>query len=539
MMSENRAKKMLTRRSFITRAAAGVAGASTAALMRPGTRAAKASPLPRKWDREAGVIVVGSGPTGLPAAVAAAENGARVLLLEQNSEVGGNGVINGGILSIGGGTRLQRLQGIEDSADLMLKESSDYRIREDRRNDPKLLRAFCDYNLSTFNWLEGHGVRFQDKLLVFPGITGTPRVHLVSWDKEGPGWLYGYGPSPSSGAGLILPLEAAAREKGVKILLNHRMKKLIREGCMAGRVLGVVVEAGGKELYCRARKGVILGTGSWKGNRWLRTLFDPRLTEDLVASGEPFATADGSGILAGLEVGAALVSDRAIDWHLFHRMFGTRYYRFPTGSPFGAPGLGRTGQLSLNEVADLIIVNKAGRRYVNEALPEKPASFYDASLAQEDHVLWAVFDEAAVNRHGWNPRPPVVERDLAFSTSTIGELAKLIGVAGDSLSETVRRYNTFVGRGEDPDFGKPKRFLRHRIETPPFYAVWMSIQVHDTAGGLATNAKSQVLDIYGNAIPGLYAAGEAAGGLDKIGMGRGIVMGRVAGENAAREPVSI
>jgi flavocytochrome c len=538
-MSENRAKKMLTRRSFITRAAAGVAGVGTAAFMRLSTREAKASGPPGKWDKEADVIVVGSGPTGLPAAVAAAENGARVLLLEQNSEVGGNGVINGGILSIGGGTRLQRLQGIEDSGDLMLKESSDYRIREDRRNDPKLLRAFCDYNLSTFNWLEAHGVRFQDKLLVFPGITGTPRVHLISWDKEGPGWLYGYGPSPSSGAGLILPLECAAREKGVKILLNHKMIKLIREGCMAGRVLGVEVEAGGNKLYCRARKGVILGTGSWKGNRWLRTLFDPRLTEDLVASGEPFATADGSGILAGLEVGAALVSDRAIDWHLFHRMFGTRYYRFPTGSPFGAPGLGRTGQLSLNEVADLIIVNKAGRRYVNEALPEKPASFYDASLAQEDHVLWAVFDEAAVRRHGWNPRPPVVERDLAFSASTIGELARSTDLPADALSETVHRYNTFVEKGTDPDFGKPEGSLQHKIETPPFYAVWMSIQVHDTAGGLAINATSQVLDIYGNAIPGLYAAGEAAGGLDKIGMGRGIVMGRVAGENAAREPVSI
>ncbi len=535
-MFQEGAKKMLTRRGFIKGAAVGV---GALAFMRLKTGAAKASALPTKWDHEADVIVVGTGPTGLPAALAAAENGARVLMLEQNSEVGGNGVINGGILSIGGGTRIQKREGIEDSAELMLKEGSDYRIRENRRNDPELLRAFCDYNLSTFNWLEGHGVRFQDKLLVFPGITETPRVHLISWDREGPGWLYGYGPSPSSGAGLILPLEASAREKGVKILLKHRMAKLIREGCMAGRALGVEVEAGGKKLYYRARKGVILGTGSWKGNRWLRTLFDPRLTEDLVASGEPFVTADGSGILAGLEAGAAMASDRAIDWHLFHRMFGTRYYRFPTGSPYGAPGLGRTGQLSSKEVGELIIVNKFGQRYVNEALPEKPPSFYDASLAQEDHVLWAVFDEAAARRHGWNPRPPVVERGLAFSAPTIGELARSTGLPADALSETVHRYNTFVDKGTDPDFGKPEGSLQHKIETPPFYAVWMSIQVHDTAGGLATNARSQVLDICGNAIPGLYAAGEAAGGLDKIGMGRGIVMGRIAGENAARAPVRV
>ncbi|UCF72759.1 MAG: FAD-dependent oxidoreductase [Deltaproteobacteria bacterium] len=523
-------KKTLTRRGFIKSAAAG---AGALAFMGLSTRETRASQPPRTWDKEADVIVVGSGPTGLPAAVAAVEKGARVILLEKNNEVGGNGIINGGILSLGGGTRIQKMRGVEDSADLMFEEGSDYRIRENRRSDPKILRAFCDYNLSTFNWLEQHGVQFQDNMLTFPGVKGIPRSHLISWDKPGPGWLYEYGPSPSSGAGLIRPLEAVAGRKGVKTLLKHRMTKIIREGCMAGRVLGVEVEAGGKSLYFKARKAVILGTGSWKGNKWLRTLFDPRFTGDLVASGEPFVKADGTGILAGLEAGAALVSDRAIDFHLFHRMFGTRYYRFPPGSSFGAPGLGRTGQLSRKEVADLIIVNRSGLRYVNEALPEKPASFYDASLAQEDHILWAIFDEAAVKRHGLNPRPPVVEKDLAFSAPTIDELAKLIGVPGDALTGTVHRYNTFVERGQDPDFGKPKRLLQHKIEHPPFYAVWISIQVHDTAGGLATNDKSQVLDIYGEVIPGLYAAGEVAGGLDKIGMARGIVMGRIAGENAA------
>lgn len=530
-MSEKKTEKMLTRRSFIKGAAAG---AGAVAFMGLSSRDAKASQLPQKWDKVADVIVVGSGPTGFPAAVAAVEKGASVLLLEKNNEIGGNGIINGGILSIGGGTWVQKIQGIEDSADLIFKENSDYRVRENRRNDPKVLRAFCGYNLSTFNWLEEHGVRFQDKLLVLPGMKGTPRYHLISWDKESPGWLYRYGPGPSSGAGLIRPLETVARKKGVKIFVRHGMTKIIREGCMAGSVLGVEVEAGGRKLYLKARKGVILGTGGWKGHKWLRTLFDPRMTEDLVASGEPFVRADGTGIIAGMEVGGALVSDRAIDWHLFHRMFGTRYYRFPLGSPYAAPGLGRTGQLSREEVASLIIVNKFGLRYVNEALPEKPASFYDASLAQEEHLLWAIFDEAAVKRHGWDPRPPTVEKELAFNAPTIGELAKMIDVPRDALIDTVRKYNTFVERGEDPDFGKPKRHLRYKIETAPFYAVWMSIQAHDTAGGLATNAKSQVLDIYGNVIPGLYTAGEAAGGLDKIGMSRGIVMGRIAGENAAQ-----
>ncbi len=522
---------MLTRRRFMKTAAVGSIGAVWASS---GTKGARASEPPQRWDEVADVVVVGSGPAGLPAAVAAAEHGAKVILLEQNTAIGGNGVISGGILSIGGGTRIQKGQGVEDSADLLFEESSNYRIRENKRNAPDLLRAFCDYNLNTFEWLESHGVRFQDHLLQFGGMKGTPRYHLIFWDQETPGWRYRYGPGPSSGAGLIIPLARVAKKQGVKILLKHRMKRLIREGHLKGAILGVEVDSGRTTLNIKARKAVMLGSGGWKGNPWLRKLFDPRLTEDLVASGEPFVKTDGTGITAALEVGAALASDRAIDRHLFHRMFGTRYYRFPTGSPYAAPGLGRSGQLSNDEVADLVLVNKFGRRYVNESLPEKPSLFYDASLAQVDHVVWALFDAATAKRHGLVPKPPLVEQDLAFQAPSVRELARLIGVPATDLVDTVATYNGFVETGIDPDFGKPKGHLKHRIETPPFYAVWMSIQVHDTAGGLATNASGQVLDIYGAPMAGLYAAGEAAGGLDRIGMPRGIVMGRIAGEHAAR-----
>jgi predicted oxidoreductase len=115
------------------------------------------------------------------------------------------------------------------------------------------------------------------------------------------------------------------------------------------------------------------------------------------------------------------------------------------------------------------------------------------------------------------------------------ELANLIDVPGDALAETVRKYNGYVEAGSDPDFGKPPKLLKSKIETSPFYAVWISLYVHDTCGGLAVNAKSQVLDIYGEVIPGLYAGGEAAGGLGTAGMPRAIITGRFAGENAAAE----
>jgi succinate dehydrogenase/fumarate reductase flavoprotein subunit len=127
---------------------------------------------------------------------------------------------------------------------------------------------------------------------------------------------------------------------------------------------------------------------------------------------------------------------------------------------------------------------------------------------------------------------------MAFSASTWADLAKEISVPARALTNTVTKYNSYVDQKADPDFKKPQIYLTNKIETPPFYAVAVSLQVHDTMGGLPINAKAQVLDIYGKVIRGLYAAGEVAGSLDIIGMARGVIMGRIAGEAAAAEKVT-
>ena len=531
-------KNKITRRQLFkdTAIVVGTGAAATGVLGSFTPTPAEAAPVPKKWDQEADVIVVGSGPTGLPAAISAVEKGASVIVLEQGKEVGGCGVIAGGILDLGGGTRIQKLNNIPDSLQHLFERRSDYKDRNNKRNDPALIRAWCDANPGTFDWMEQRGVRFMDKLSPTggSGALHTSVYHYLFVEKEGPGAAFFKSPEGvTSGAGLIRPLEAYAKNKGVKILLEHKMTRIIRKGGTTGRVLGVEVQAGRRKLYFKGKKAVILGTGSWKGNRFFRKLFDPRITDDLKASGEPFINADGSGIRAGLEVGAALVSDRAIDIALFRRKFGTKHYNFPLNSPYGAPGLDIHG----SRMADAIIVNKSGMRFVNEQDIGSfgTYSYFDASLAQEDHVLWTIFDDSAAKKYKWDINPPVTEKDCAFSAPTLVELAKLINVPGDALAGTVRKYNTYVDEGKDLDFDKPKNLLKSKIETPPFFAVWISLFVHDTCGGLAVNAKCQVLDIDGKVIPGLYAGGEAAGGLDVIGMPRGIIMGRFAGENAAAE----
>jgi len=154
--------------------------------------------------------------------------------------------------------------------------------------------------------------------------------------------------------------------------------------------------------------------------------------------------------------------------------------------------------------------------------------------------VWAVFDADSVAREKWKPEPPHVDPDGYFySADTISELAARIknphqkkSISGVVLQETVNRYNGFVTAGADTDFKKPTPL--HKIEKPPFYAAWATPILHDTNTGLRTNTDSQVIDIRGEIIPGLYCAGESQGGFAQHGLTRCIVFGRRAGRHAAR-----
>jgi succinate dehydrogenase/fumarate reductase flavoprotein subunit len=103
----------------------------------------------------------------------------------------------------------------------------------------------------------------------------------------------------------------------------------------------------------------------------------------------------------------------------------------------------------------------------------------------------------------------------------------------DRLVRSVERYNSFVDSGVDEDFGKPTP--RHKILSPPFFAAWATPVIHDTRAGLRINARCQVIDLNGDIIPGLYCAGEAAGGFSEHGLARATCQGYIAGTNAAKD----
>lgn len=126
---------------------------------------------------------------------------------------------------------------------------------------------------------------------------------------------------------------------------------------------------------------------------------------------------------------------------------------------------------------------------------------------------------------------------MAYTADTLEELAKISGLDADTLITTVNTFNGYVDAGEDKDFGR--KTFNGKVENGPFYAVKLQLACHLTFGGLVINEDAQVLDAEGNAINGLYAAGDVTSGYEGIVHQTGncltiiINTGRTAGGNAA------
>ena len=561
MSSVEKKQKGLTRRDFVKGAAAGavggvVAGAAGTALSAP--KAQPKSGLPAKWNYVADIVIVGAGCTGLPAAIEAAERGASVIAIDQNFDVGGYGLISSGSVLTGGGTKQQKENGIEDSADLRYNDLIDHTYSMTKKNDRAMARAFADLCKDTTEWLEKYGAKFVLNSGYFPPYTygSVERGHAAQWKEPDQTakcpntQMMWAGTSlrdmeiskiarviASTGAGLIRPLEDAARKmQGVQFLLEHKLTRIIREKHLEGAVIGIEAVSKDRKVYLKGRKGVIIAAGGPKGNIQLRRLWDPRITEIYQASGEPWAFHSGEGIIEAQKIGAQLTGDYGNDIHWLHMRssFGARWHSISPYISKLRSGQDRTG-FPVRNVQDVIHVNTEGKRFYNEAPTswDKQVPYVDAAMAKGGGPIWCIFDSDAVKRERWDPAFPTVEPDYFYSADTIANLAVKIGAPASALEETVTKYNSYVDLGKDPEFGKPTP--KFKIQTSPFYAAWATPYLHDTRGGLRVNGKWQVLDVQGVVIPGLYAGGEAAGGLDLCGLAKSIVSGRIAARNAALE----
>ncbi|MBM62171.1 MAG: hypothetical protein CL484_04400 [Acidobacteria bacterium] len=353
----------------------------------------------------------------------------------------------------------------------------------------------------------------------------------------------------------------------------------------------------------RARQAVILASGGHAANPEVRSMFYPALREPAFStSGQALlgpVGQDASALIAGLKVGANLAGMQqnlsySTTFHISTRL-GTRDAY--TGMMPGHPTFGFRGSAGFNVgnsgFEEFIAVNQVGKRFFNEVrLPVRPGTngypgdrgapgrgldhtpldwrncrkewirqMYnydhglDAALALNEGSeppdyysgpLWAIFDQDAVDRNGWELRYPYVsDNGYFFRADTIEELAERIHaghefqrVALSHLAETVSTWNGYVEAGADPEFEREEEAPMNPIRTPPFYALSIMVVWHDSYGGLRVNGRQQVVDMQGQVIPGLYAGGEAVGGFNKHGLGKGHVHGFIAGTHAVEEPSS-
>lgn len=595
MSADEKGQKTISRRQFLKRTAFAGTVAAVGSLISKGPVSAARKPA-IKWNKEADVVVIGAGATGLPAAIVAREAGASVIVVEAEPDIGGHAITSGGNVPLGGGTSAQKKAGIDDSPDILFRDLTDWSIVQPngfpdyRYNDHEIIRAFADNSAPSFEWLVAHGVVFIGRPTDnFGGISvgnSVPReMHSAAMDwpmvQTGKPVDPTVRATTSTGNGLMRPLEVAAKKAGVQILLEHKMTGIYRESSKSGRVLGIAVENKGIKMNIRAKKAVIIATGGSTGNVNFRRMFDPRLTEEYCGlSGMPWSDQDASGEIAAMEIGASL-------WGLYNQtgefganitkpgtigcQYNYRNLRWMPGSPVFKRA--RASGLLVSDWQNVILVNMLGKRFYDETedqftansakqidpyvagsylnavnIKYKPSNFINAALAgigdgkNGGGPIWAIFDADAATRQRWDTRPPNVDIDAGFffSADTIQELAAKIvmkyqraPMPPKSLEETVTRYNSFVDAGKDEDFGRPTP--KYKIARPPFYAAWATPNVHDTRAGLRIDAKCQVQDLNGRVIPGLYCGGESAGGFSQHGLARAICQGYIAGKNAVLE----
>jgi fumarate reductase flavoprotein subunit len=454
-------------------------------------------------EKDFDVIVVGGGGAGLASAVAAADCGAKVLIVEAGDAVGGSTALSTGVF-YAAGTSVQRAIGIADSADAMYHYCmtlSQYRA------EASLVRRLCDDSAEAFEWLLSLGVEYRPEHLYISGVDTVPRGHRPV----------------EYGAGLVATLDQAASTRGVVVSLRTRARELL---ILDGVVAGIVVD--GLEIHSGA---VVIATGGFGQNRELLARYYP----DAAMQGNLSwyiggKHSNGDGLRMGQQVGAAVSG-------------------YNCGLLEITAGFVKSPESYLPPW--LLMVNRDGRRFVMEGAAYAVMSgVVKAQLGGEGIIL---FDETARQSakavmtykrlyENWVPEQLAhfAREGKLEVASTIEELADKVGIRSDTLLTTVERYNRDCDAGKDSLFFKAAAHLKP-VRTSPFYAARVRPAILVITGaGLRIDCNASVLDEADKSIPGLFAAGEATGGVigeryygGGVSIASNIVFGRLAGKGAA------
>ena len=421
-------------------------------------------------------------------ALEASKNGASVLLLEADTLLGGNAARSTGYLAFQG-FEMQHREGLNDNAEIFFKDMVNEIKRQEETYgiefDAELAKVFAKESASTYDWLVELGFEFNRFL-------PRPLQHSVNRMVD------------VTDTSMFTKVFSDVLEKNdVDVRTSTRARRLLLED---NQIVGVQTD---KESF-RANMGVVLAAGGYQANSSIRKKYQPEHMATTPYLGTHHDVGDGH--IMGQEVGGELINMTMI------------------------PPLIMVGSAL---VEDSIAVNTLGRRFHDEAGP------YDYRVQelnkQPNKTAYYIYDNQTYlkKRQLINEMP-----QTPSSANSLMELAQTIGSDHKALEEAVTRWNDFLTSSEkkDPDFGRvilPAE--RRAILEPPYFASKMITGINFPAGGFRVNADLQVLNVYGEPIPKLFAVGDCSGGLGPvIGMGGmritpALTLGRVVGRKIATQ----
>ena len=485
------------------------------------------------------IVIVGAGGAGMTAAIAAANEGKNVVIVESQAMVGGNSVratggMNAAKTPAQDENEFAESAGVEKTletaasewagneaitalADTVAGQWAEYQanpvgyfdsvelmeldtlIGGHGTNDPALVEALCSNSADAIAWLSEQGIELTS-VSSFGGAS-VKRIHRPV-DSEGK--------TISVGSYMIPLLQAKCEELGVEFIMNTTANEILTDA--NGAAVGIAAtDKNGAAVTVNA-KAVILATGGFGANLDMVVEYKPELAGFMTTNAPG---AQGQGIDMAVAIGAGTVDMDQIQIH-------------PTVEANTAAliteGLRGDGA---------ILVNAEGNRFTDEVGTRDVVSA--AEIAQTGSYSWLVIDQAMADAS--SVIQGYIKNGYTVTGETYEELAEAMGVDAAAFAATMDKWNAAVAAGVDEEFGRTS--FANPLDTAPYYAIKVTAGIHHTMGGLTINPQTQVLAGDGTVIDGLYAAGEVTGGVhggNRLGgnaVADFVVFGRIAGEQAA------
>jgi fumarate reductase flavoprotein subunit len=492
----------------------------------------------------ADLVIIGGGGAGLSAALAAAENGCKsIIVLEKAGSPAGSTAMAHDVF--GAESPVQKRLGVDARRDDLFKRAMEWAHWS--KINPRIVRTFIDKSGDTIRWLEEKGLDFELPQF-FPNQVPLVRHYMVR----------------GQGAELMRVLRMHCEDRGVKVLTRTRGKKILRGE--KGNVTGVVAEAKEGEITVMA-KSVIITTGGYGNNKEMLKKYCSYYHDSMSYDGVRGNT--GDGIAMAIEAGVATAGLGTLVLHgpfIRHRVAPKTRMKIDATGTDGAQINVRLGELVWEPYT--LWVNKNGRRFMDEGYQLAFFAHGNALALQPEGISYTLFDDktrqmieeqgllrtgifGAHLLHGFTPPAiplPGLGRELRLQVNTgylkmsdsWDEIAHWMGAKPAVLKATIDEYNVDCGQGYDHWFAKDRRYLLP-LRTPPYYAIKGQGFICETLGGIKINEHMEALDNEENPIPGLYAAGATTGCWETESycyhltghlVGFALNSGRIAGENA-------